>query len=276
MSHPSLDRQHQSTNSSVLVQSAPIGKDQPVFIYSFVDGRDKLLRTHLVTGEQSSIRVPSYQFKHFCCWSPLADGSLLITGGRRARASGEVVRIDVLREFAVSEQPPMLTPRYAHTCVCHAKLLYVLGGISNDSLKACERYVWAEMRWEALPPLPEAVSYGSAVVLEENLYVLGGVHEGVVADLIQKLRLCELTWERMELRLPQTGLWVACFKVRDTEVYLVVKSVLYSFTPGQVPPLKTLHEDILSKFGPSYYSQGTLYCSSGEGMPARLVIGSLN
>jgi hypothetical protein len=45
------------------------------------------------------------------------------------------------------------------------------------------------MRWEALPPLPAAVVCGSAVMLEESLYALGGVHEGVVADLIQKLRL---------------------------------------------------------------------------------------
>jgi hypothetical protein len=82
----------------------------PTFIYSYEFDIDQLYRTSLVTGEQSSHRVPSYTFKYGCCWSEVPGGSLLITGGGWT-AVREVVRIDTCREFAVSHCAPMLTPR---------------------------------------------------------------------------------------------------------------------------------------------------------------------
>jgi hypothetical protein len=69
----------------------------------------------------------------------------------------------------------------------------------------------------------------------------------------------------MQFRLPFAGCGIPCFKVRDTEVYLVVNKTLCSFTALEVQPLKTLTKDIKSWFGASYYYRGTLYCSSDEG-----------
>jgi hypothetical protein len=54
----------------------------PTFIYSYKQFTDQLHRTSLVTGEHSSHRVPSFKFKHCCCWSEVPGASLLITGGR--------------------------------------------------------------------------------------------------------------------------------------------------------------------------------------------------
>jgi hypothetical protein len=45
----------------------------PTLIYSYKNHTSQLPRTSLVTGEQSSHRVPSYQFKYGCCWSEVEE-----------------------------------------------------------------------------------------------------------------------------------------------------------------------------------------------------------
>jgi hypothetical protein len=246
----------------------------PTFIYSYTKNTDQLHRTSLVTGEQSRHRVPSYTFKTGCCWSEGPGGSLLITGGGFPDAVGKVESIDTRREFAVSYCPPMLTPRSCHAAVYHTPYLYLLGGYNGiTELSECERYVCAENRWEALLPLPRACSNPSGVGVERSLYALGGI-VGSYLDLVQKLSLDSLTWELMQLRLPHAGCNISCFKLRDTEVYLVVNNTLYSFTDVQVRSLKTLAEDIRSFRGVSYYKGGILYSSNGGGAVQSYEIGS--
>jgi hypothetical protein len=100
------------------------------FIYSYKFDTDQLNRTNLLTGEHSSLRVPSDTFKYCCCWSEVPGGSLLITGGetRDNRSVREVVRIDTRREFAVAHCSSMLTPRSFHAAVYTTPHLYILGG----------------------------------------------------------------------------------------------------------------------------------------------------
>jgi hypothetical protein len=174
----------------------------------------------------------------------------------------EVVKIDTLREWAVSYQPPMLTARSIHAAVYHAQFLYVLAGhINGRYLRECERYSCAESRWEELPELPVAGSCMSVVEVENSLYALGG-WSGANLDTVQKLSLDSLTWELMQLKLPHADHDFACFKT-DSQVYLVIEMTLYSFTPSQVTPIKTLDEDI--QCYSSYYSRGTLYYESVHG-----------
>jgi hypothetical protein len=245
----------------------------PTFIYSYKKDTDQLHRTSLVTGEHSSHQVPSYTFKQGCCWSEVPGGSLLITGG--SPAVREVMSIDV-GTFEVSTQPHMLTPRTFHAAVYHTPHLYVLGGYGTCScLSECERYVCTENRWEALPPLPRACRSTSGVVVESSLYALGG-YDGSYLDFVQRLSLESLTWELMQFRLPFVGQSIPCFKLRDTEVYLVVNQTLCSFTGVAVRPLKTLTEPITSWFGASYYHRGTLYSSRFDGAARFLEIGSLS
>jgi hypothetical protein len=248
----------------------------PTFIYSYEMDTDRLHRTSLVTGEHSSLRVPSYTFKYGCCWSDLTGGSLLITGGVDPFGVREVVRIDTRREFAVAHCTPMLTPRMGHAAVYHTPHLYILGGWRIRYLRECERYVCAENRWETLPPLPRACQSMSGVVIESSLYALGGYDDASDLDLVQKLSLESLTWELMQFRLPFAGSCIPCFKLRDTEVYLVVNKTLCSFTALEVRPLKTLTEDTQSLFGTSYYRRGILYCSSCSGEVVSLEIGRLS
>jgi hypothetical protein len=162
-----------------------------------------------------------------------------------------------------------------HAEVYHTPHLYILGGSNGRCLSECERYVCAENRWEALPPLPTACCGTSGVVVESSLYALGGYDE-VSFDVIQKLSLESLTWELMQFRLPFAGDCIPCFKLSDTEVYLVVNQTLCSFTALEVRTLNTLTEDIQSWFGASYYHRGTLYCSSFAGAVRSYEIESLS
>jgi hypothetical protein len=81
-------------------------------------------------------------------------------------------------------------------------------------------------------------------VVESSLYALGGDDDESDLDLVQKLSLESLTWELMHFRLPFAGQSIACFKLRDTEVYLVVNKTLCSFTALEVRPLKTVFKYI--------------------------------
>jgi hypothetical protein len=145
--------------------------DTPSFFYCCEQGTNKLHRLNLLTGEQSSHEVPSYQFKIGCRWSELPGGGLLITGGEISR---EVDRIDTLREFAVCCLAPMHSERSFHAVVYLAQYLYVLGGYCGSYLRVCERCICAESRWEVLPALPVAICHMSAVELDNSLYAFGG------------------------------------------------------------------------------------------------------
>jgi hypothetical protein len=202
-------------------------------------------------------------------------GSLLITGGGWT-AVKDVVRIDTRREFAVAHCATMLTRRRRHAAVYHTPHLYILGGLNDNYLTECERYVCAKNRWKALPPLPKACYGTSVVVVESSLYALGGWYDESALDLVQKLSLKSLTWELMQFRLPFEGCGIPCFKLRDTEVYLVVNMTICSLTALEVRPLKTLTKDILSFFGVSYYHRGMLYCSYHLGGVRSYEIGSLS
>jgi hypothetical protein len=231
----------------------------PQFIYCYSDY--ELMRTNLDTEVRSSHIIPNYMFYEQCRVSEMPGGSLLLTEGWNGRNSvREVDKIDTLREIAVSSQPPMHTARCTHAAVHHSQYLYVLGGYSPDSdLKECERYVCTESRWEGIPALPIACFAMSAVVLDNCLYALGGMGDDDL-DTVQKLSLDSLTWELMELKLPLAASDFPCFK-SDTQVYLLINKTLYSFTPLQDKPIKTVSESFSSCT--SYYNRGTLYYDAG-------------
>jgi hypothetical protein len=219
---------------------------------------DQLFRASLLTGERSCHKIPGYQFKHHCRWSELPEGRLLITGGGD-HLEREVVKLDTVRECAVSLQPPMHTHRCSHAAVYHSQHVYVLGGFVGRSLTECERFDCAESRWEVLPALPVGGWGMRAVEVENSLYALGGRAVSFL-DTVQKLSLDSLTWELMQLKLPQSAYRFPCFKT-DTKVYLVLGLTLYSFTPLQVKVVRTLDRSRLCSS--SYYSRGTFYYEDG-------------
>jgi hypothetical protein len=174
-------------------KTLPKPQDIPSFFYCCQHFTNKLHRVNLLTGEQSCHEVPNYQFRYGCCWSELPGGCLLITGGGYSSAVRDVVKIDTLREYAASSQPPMHSARCNHAAVYHSQYLYVLGG--HMSLRECERYSCAETSWEVLPVLPVAGCSMSAVEVENSLYALGGFADGEALDTVQKLSLDSLIWK---------------------------------------------------------------------------------
>jgi hypothetical protein len=243
---------------------------QPKFIYACRSFTGVLSRTNLLTGEPSCLQIHGYKFNEGCRWSELPGGSLLITGGVEEPAVSEVVKIDTLKEYAVSALPPMRMGRYSHAAVYHSQYFYVLGGCSEEYLSECERYVCADSRWEELPALPVACFAMSAVELDNSLYTLGG-HDESKLDTVQKLSLNSLTWELMQLKLPQAACYLPCFKT-DTEVYLVIDKTLYSFTPLQVTRIKSVQKSFCCNS--SYYSRGSLYYSFNDDIGS-LAVGEL-
>jgi hypothetical protein len=225
------------------------------FLYSCVEYTNQLRRVNLLTGEKSSHKVHRYQFKQDCRWSELPGGSLLITGGGSPGVR-DVVKIYTLREYAASSQPPMHTARSGHAAVYHSQYVYVLG------YRECERYSCAESQWEVLPALPVASNCMSGVEVENSVYALGG-YDRRTLDTVQQLSLDSLTWQLMQLKLPQAASTFPCFK-RETQVYLVIEKNLYSFTPLEVKAIKTL--DTSPYCCSSYYSRGTLYYDNGCGI----------
>jgi hypothetical protein len=61
----------------------------------------------------------------------------------------------------------------------------------------------------------------------------------------------------MQYRLPFAGFGIPCFKLRETEVYLMVNRTLCSFTALEVRPVKTLTQVFGCWLGASYYRSGT-------------------
>jgi hypothetical protein len=207
-------------------------------------GTSQLHKTLLDSGKQLYLQVPLFQFEYGCSWCEVPGGALLITGGGQSHA---LTSIDVQRELAVTTKPPMQTARFQHCSVYYADCLYVLGGYSHRKyLRRCERYVCTEKRWEAIPMLPRACECMSAVETAQSLYVFGGRGNDTEAlDLIQKLSLVRLTWEVLEVKLPQPCFDIACFKLRSEEVYFVIDRKLYNFQPHQVQLVGPLPQDIL-------------------------------
>jgi hypothetical protein len=154
----------------------------------------------------------------------------------------------------------MHTARYHHAAVYHSQYVYVLGGYI---LSECERYSCAESGWEVLPALPVEGWLMSGMEVENSVYALGGnLGEGAL-DTVQNLSIDSLTWQLIQLKLPQAAYWFPCFK-RETQVYLVIEKTLYSFTPLEVKAVKTL-DQVIGCIS-SYYSRGTLYYEHGYGI----------
>jgi hypothetical protein len=165
--------------------------------------------------------------------------------------------------------------------VCYLQYLYVIGGrIRNRAFsQTCERYAWAEDRWEAITPLSKACAFSACVVLESCLYTLGGRLDTAPSDFIQKLYLQRLTWEVLTLRLPsplQALISVFKLKPTDSHAYFVMGNRLYRFLPQDVQITLLKHiKGTQMRSGSSYFNRGMLYGSDDLHGTGRLRIGEI-
>jgi hypothetical protein len=66
---------------------------------------------------------------------------------------------------------------------------------------------------------------------QQSLCSWGSAYKGDL-DTVQRLNLDSLTWQPMQLKLPQADYWFPCFQI-DPQMYLVIEKALYSFTPSK-------------------------------------------
>mmetsp|Transcript_31611 Transcript_31611/g.54743 ORF Transcript_31611/g.54743 Transcript_31611/m.54743 type:complete len:282 (+) Transcript_31611:33-878(+) len=265
----------------VIRYKSAIPSEEPTFIYSYERGTGWLHWTNIRTGQVFRALIPSVKFKGGSSWCELPGRCLYFTGGFGARQiSKEVHRIDLTRDFSVTNRPPLHVSRNAHNSAYHNGYLYVVGGSNGThAIKSCERYCEVSDTWEELPPLISGVFCNSMCVHEASqmLYVIGGEVTMMSYNLIQELSLEALEWRLLELELPSTVSGIACF-VFHSVIYFLQESKLYllDLEKEKVKQVKVLSADIQSYYGPSFYSRGNLFASSSSGPVQRLHIGFLS
>lgn len=268
----------------------------PPYTYSYRFRTKALFATNLLTGSSCVLIIHPYLFKLFSSWCALSYPYICFTGGDIRRGqdkANEVVTLDTQREYAVSVKTPMLNSRTRHNSVWHRGFLYVFSGKDQASfLRECERLSLADNKWESIPQIPIAVINFGVIQLEDNLavYIFGGTDiRGRTRFEIQELSLERLEWKVLELFLPFYALHLTVFKVCESECYFLYEQKLYSFVPStskihQVKTLSLGSKDLgfsdlncsLSCYGPSYYSQGTVYSTNSDGPVLKMGIGSLS
>ena len=98
----------------------------------------------------------------------------------------------------VERFPPMPTKRYGTAAVCSGKSLVVAGGSGGDhkSLHVVEVMDMETLQWSTASSLPFALTFGSATICEDRIYLLGydmsnesrSVLACSMADLLQSCR----------------------------------------------------------------------------------------
>jgi hypothetical protein len=248
--------------------------EKPKFIYSFGMGR-AISKTALRNGEASNVRTQLSTVNIHCSWAEAAGEKLFLTGGYDI---DRVVCIELQREAAAVNKAPMQLARSNHFSLYSQGFLYVVGGYrSNSPLKECERYDLAKDQWESIASLPIPCRGASLVEDCQKVYAMGGFN-GDWLNSVQVLCLRSLMWEVLLLTLPFKSDNIPCFTVGAGTVYIVMAKDLFKVqaSHGTVELVKTLPEYISSTYGPSYYSEGYLYCTSFAGAAHKVVVGELD
>lgn len=243
----------------------------PKFIYCFREF--KIIRAKLSTGAVTSFKLGVCTFRLHSAWCEVPGYFLYFSGGKTD--SRCVDRLDTTRDFAKTLLPQMLRSRSCHAFIEHQGYLYSIGGLNyGHPTNSCERFAINGSSWEILDNLQIEAGNLTAIVLDEPrcLYTLGGcIGNDYLSDRIQRLSLETLKWDVLAINLPNGSMSVPCFKLKESEAYFVVGKALYKLTPLKILKVKDLKETLASDFGPSYYHNGTLYCS----VMGNLKIGSL-
>lgn len=243
-----------SIKASLLEVQSP-----PFYIYSFTNFTHNLHRTQLATGNKSTIQIPSTSFFSGDIWTDVPQRGLYLTGR-------EFRFIEVRRDFAVVLKEDMRFERGYHGAVYHASYLYVFGGQSSVGLiESCERYCLTSDCWEVICSMPHAASDICALVDNDSIYSVGIGESYFVKiqrlDVQRQNDLQALQWEVLKIKLPYFDRNMPFFKVED-RMYLILMRKLCSFTASSIQVLKDINSIVSSIGGPSYYFNGTLYCSS--------------
>ncbi len=115
----------------------------------------------------------------------LVDNTVLIIGGLRAfKPSTKVMVADIQDNgdlTQVGDGPDLTVSRFHLTAVSHGKTVYVIGGLTGDGKDNTPSVERAEVgdlgvgAFSETTPLPAKRSHHAAVVIDDTIYVLGGL-----------------------------------------------------------------------------------------------------
>tara|TARA_B100001093_G_scaffold146002_2_gene138664 strand:- start:72 stop:2279 length:2208 start_codon:yes stop_codon:yes gene_type:complete len=156
--------------------------------------------------EQLPFRIPIQGFG-----MAAHKGKIFISGGSQATNAekeesdlsslSQVSMFDV-RQKKWSKLSPLPEPRSSHEMVCHNGKLYLIGGWNMQKgvgVKWHHHGLYADLSndpivWKKLPRTEWTVRANSAAVVNEQLYVVGGIDDNGTLNTVHKLDLSSMKW----------------------------------------------------------------------------------
>jgi hypothetical protein len=151
----------------------------------------------------------------------LDDGvTFFVTGGYNGKTTiNSCAQLDTLT-MTWSDAPSMASARSAHCTVLYKKKAAVIGGLIIEKqclLALCEEYDRTRKTWSVFPPLIQARSRHGACVLNDGIFVCGGVGDGSVSSVEV---FDGVKWSLLESSLSMTRYTHACVVLKGKVVVL--------------------------------------------------------
>ena len=141
-------------------------------------------------------------------------GKIFISGGSQATneeseesnlSSLNKVSVFDIRKKRWSDLPPLPEPRSSHEMVAHDGKLFIVGGWHMANGKGVEWHnhgLVADLSdnpitWEKLPDTDWVVRANSAAIVNNNLYVIGGLNDEGTTNAVRKLNLVSNQWSEI-------------------------------------------------------------------------------
>lgn len=143
------------------------------------------------------------------------EGKIFISGGSQATNKEEEesnlsslsqVSVFDVRKKTWSKTTPLPVPRSSHEMVSHNGKLYVIGGwnMQNGVGQKWHRHgLYADLskepiEWKKLPETEWTVRANSAAVVNDHLYVVGGIDDNGTLNSVNRLDLSSMKWSEVK------------------------------------------------------------------------------
>lgn len=189
----------------------------------------------------------------------LPKGIVWRSGGCNSNKSlKNLSRFDICKDISNTKKANMLVERKDHASLYHQGYIYAFGGNNYISLNlSCERYDTFEDRWEFIGSLPFGCCSANVIVLDnpQSIYLFGGHGKFQYSnDSILRMDFERLIWEVLPVKLPNYCENPSCFKIDDSQVFLVANKELHVFdlNSNTILFVKYVKRDFLKLSGPCY------------------------
>lgn len=135
-----------------------------------------LLEYNSLTNSLRSYNLQTYipdpfLYTTLCVLSPT---DILLAGGLTSSSSLSTVYLFKSKAQLCIKLASLSQARHAISMIKHGKYVYAFGGRNGHLLKTSERYDTQLNRWEVLEDMMSARCLGNCVIVNENVYIIGG------------------------------------------------------------------------------------------------------